>query len=351
MDKVKIVFFGTGGMGQAAHLKNYAVLPDCEVVALVEARKKIADAVAKKYNISNVFYNIEDFKAANIEFDGIVSAQQYRNQVVIVPQLLSFGKPILTEKPLALSVETAQKLAQMSLDSGVTHMLGYHKRSDPAMEFGKNLIDEWKKSKAFGAFKYIRSTMPAGDWVASGFDGTIFSDDPYPTMQGEGNVNYWKDDKYNVEYDVFVNYYIHQVNALRFLLGEDYKVTYADKSKVLLAAESESGIPCIIEMSPWTNTIDWQEQYLIAFEKGYILIELPAPLASNKPGKVTVMEDNGSHSTPITWSPTLPHTHAMKNQANNFIKFIKGEKSVPCNSVEAVKDLQIAKDYIDLLQK
>ena len=348
---VKIVFFGTGGMGQMAHLKNYAVLNDVKVVALVEARKKIADAVARRYDIPNVFYDIDSFRNANIEFDGIVSAQQYRNMITLVPQLLKFGKPLFTEKPLALSVEVAEKLAAATDANKTTHMVGYHKRSDPAMEFGKRLCDTWKTSGDYGKLKYVRITMPAGDWVANGFDGVIMSDDPYPAQPSEGNVKYWADDKLNVEYDVFVNYYIHQVNALRFILGEDYSVTYADKSRVLIAAESVSGIPAIIEMSPWTTSIDWQESYLIAFDKGWIHVELPAPLASNKPGKVTVFEDNGKKPTPVTWSPTLPHIHARKNQAQNFVNFIRDGKYVPCDSHEAVKDLQIAKDYIDLLHK
>lgn len=347
----RIVFFGVGGMGQMAHLKNYVILPDVKVVAVVEARKKIADAVAARYTIPNVFYDIESFRASGVEFDGIVSAQQYRNMVNIVPQLLAFGKPLFTEKPLALAVEAAQNLALEADKNHTTHMVGYHKRSDPATEFAKSIADSWRASGEFGRMRYIRVTMPAGDWVANGFEGMISSDDPYPPIQGEPNVKYWPNEAYNNEYDSFVNYYIHQVNALRFLLGEDYSVKYADKAGVTLTAESVSGIPAVIEMSPWTTSLDWQEEYLIAFEKGWIKIELPAPLASNKAGKVTVFEDNGKKSAPVTWSPTLPHVHAMKNQASNFVKFIRGEKGVPCDSHEAVKDLQIARDYIDLLHK
>ena len=36
--KVRIGFVGVGSMGQCAHLKNYAVIPECEVVALAELR-------------------------------------------------------------------------------------------------------------------------------------------------------------------------------------------------------------------------------------------------------------------------------------------------------------------------
>ena len=86
----------------------------------------------------------------------------------------------------------------------------------------------------------------------------------------------------------------------------------------MLAAESVSGIPSVIEMSPWTTTIDWQESYLTAFEKGWILVELPAPLASNKPGKVTFSKITAKKDA-VTCSPTLPHIHAMKNQAQNLL--------------------------------
>ena len=36
MSKPRIGFVGVGGMGQCAHLRNYATLPDCEVVAIAE---------------------------------------------------------------------------------------------------------------------------------------------------------------------------------------------------------------------------------------------------------------------------------------------------------------------------
>ena len=44
------------------------------------------------------------------------------------------------------------------------------------------------------------------------------------------------------QYVTFVNYYIHQVNLLRYLLGEPYQVTYADPAGVLLRrSEPERG--------------------------------------------------------------------------------------------------------------
>jgi predicted dehydrogenase len=149
-------------------------------------------------------------------------------------------------------------------------------------------------------------------------------------------------------YITFVNFYIHQLNLLRYLLGEPYKIAYADPSGVMLAVQSASGVAGVIEMEPYRTTIDWQESALVAFQRGYVKLELPAPLASNRPGRVEVMEDPADGRTPSTHSPTLPHVHAMRQQAINFVRAIRGEAKPPCEAEEALQDLRVARDYIKL---
>jgi len=46
INKPRIGSVGVGSMGQAAHLRNYATLPECEVVALAELRPNLGQAVA-----------------------------------------------------------------------------------------------------------------------------------------------------------------------------------------------------------------------------------------------------------------------------------------------------------------
>ena len=77
-------------------------------------------------------------------------------------------------------------------------------------------------------------------------------------------------------------------------------------------------------------------------------LELPAPLVRNRPGCVTVFRDPGSGVTPTTTSPTLPWVHAMRQQAINFVRAIKGETEPPCAAAEALEDLKVAREYIRL---
>ena len=194
---------------------------------------------------------------------------------------------------------------------------------------------------------YVRILMPAGDWIAAGFSDLIRDDTPYPILASDPPAADM-DEATRQKFIAFVNYYIHQVNLMRYMLGEPYRVTYADPSGVLLAGQSESGIACTIEMSPYRTSIDWQESVLVSFERGYIQLDLPAPLANNRPGRVSFFRDPGEGKTPETVIPQLPWVHAMRQQAMNFVTAIKGEATPPCEAEEALEDLRIAREYIRL---
>ena len=90
-----------------------------------------------------------------------------------------------------------------------------------------------------------------------------------------------------------------------------------------------------------------QESAFIAFEKGYIKLNLPAPLAYNRPGAVEVYRNPATRLSSHL-PPSLPWTHAMRNQALNFIKAVRGEAPAPCLAPEALEDIRIARNYIRL---
>ena len=346
MAKTRIGFVGTGGMGQMAHLRNYVLLEDCEVVAMAEARQDMGQKVACCYGIPKVYPDFRAMFDAH-ELDGVVVSQPYRNHVALLPDIYPRVKHVFTEKPLALSVEVGRKLADAADKAGCVHMVGYHKRSDLASEYAVKLIRQWGASGEMGKLRYVRVLMPAGDWVAEGFRGMIGSKEQYPKLNSEPNPADM-DDQTAKQYDGFVNYYIHQVNYMRFLLGEPYRPTYAEKSGVLMAVQSDSGVAGAIEMTPYRTTSAWEESALVGFEKGYIVIRLPAPMAFNRAGTVEIYRDAGEGATPERTEPTLPWIHAMRNQAQNFVKVCRGDIAPPCTAREAVEDLKVAREYIRL---
>lgn len=334
---IRLGFVGTGGMGQAAHLINYGAVPGCEVAAIAEIRPKLGAKVAARYGVPKVYTDAAAMIAAE-KLDGLVAVQPFGAHIELVPQLLKAGLPLLIEKPLAETLENGQKIAAAQRAAGVPVFLAYHKRSDPATTRVLAQIAEWKQSKAVGAMTYIRVAMPPGDWTANGFWQNLGSDEKFDGKWG------WESDLGH-----FVNFYIHQVNLIRLLLGEDWKPEYADRNGKVLVGRGASGLTVTLEMQTFQSSRDWQEEAFIGFEKGWLKLELPAPVVINRAGRVTIFSDPGNGAEPAFTTPVMPSEHAMLAQAKNFIAACRGEQTVLCTVEDALKDLQVARAYVDML--
>lgn len=346
--EVKVGFVGVGGMGQAAHLRNYVMTPGCSVVAIAEVKQELAEKVAARWGVPKVYASCEAMLASE-ELDGLVASQPFTRHGTLIPELLKFGRPVFTEKPIAGSIEQGEKIVRAMKENHTWMMIGYHKRSDPATQFAKAEIEKLKASGELGKLTYIRILMPSGDWVANGFCQNVNGNDPNPSLAVDPPASDM-DEATRADYIGFVNYYIHQVNLMRHLLGESWQVTYAAKSGLLLTGESASGVTCTIEMSPYTTSVDWQESALVCFEHGWIKLELPAPLAFTRPGRVEILRDPGKGVQPQTEIPQFPWVHAMWQQAKNFVDAVAGNRPPMCTAEDALEDIRLAREYIRLLK-
>jgi len=347
MNKVRIGFVGAGFMGQLAHIANYASLPNVQMVALAEGRTETAEAVARRYGIAQVY---PDHRAMldGAELDAVVAIMGFELHHAVVPDILERGLHCLTEKPMCVKVETAKRLVALAKKAGVTYHIGYMKRCDPASLLAKSRISEWKASGEFGKLRYLRVSMPPGDWTA-GIEPPISCGDPALTYEGVAPepAPDWMSEDIAATYVSFVNYYIHQVNLIRYLLGEDYVVRYADASGVLLTAESASGIPIVLEMAAYQVQNEWHEFYTACFERGKVELSLTAPLARQRAGEVRFYK-GGEHDG-IYEKPTLPPHWSMAEQARIFVETIQQQKPCLSPAEDSIRDLEIAEQYVKLL--
>ncbi len=111
-------------------------------------REELGAAVATRSAIPHVYTSAEEMLASE-RLDGLVASQPFDRHGVLVPELLKAGLPIFTEKPSAW-LEVGERIARAVEASGTWHMVGYHKRSDPATMAAKAEIERLKESGELG---------------------------------------------------------------------------------------------------------------------------------------------------------------------------------------------------------
>ena len=344
-DKVRLGFVGAGFMGQKAHLDSFASIPECDIVALAEGRAATADLVARRYGIPRVY---PDHRAMlqSEELDAVVAVMHYALHASVVPDILRAGKHVLTEKPMCVRPDTARDMAALAERRGVIHYVGYMKRSAPATQVAVETIRQWRRSGECGPMTYLRATMPPGDWLFA-IEPPLSAGDAPPAYDGQARETppEWMDEQTGRRYDTFINYYIHQVNLIRYLLGEDYHVTYADPAGAMLAGVSDSGVPVVLEMKGYGLGDDWEESYRVIFEQGKIDLDIPSPMARQRGGAVSVFKGGSVQSTE---RPVVPPLWPFAEQARHFIRCVRGEDAPRVSPWDGAKDLEVAEEYVKI---
>jgi predicted dehydrogenase len=342
--KVRIGFVGAGFMGQLAHIRSYALLQEeCELVALAEPRQRTAELVAGRYGIGRVYRDHRELIESE-QLDGIVAAQRFTYHAALLPELYAHVRHLFTEKPLALSAATGDRLARLAGESGCVHMLGYQRRSDPATVEAKRTVDAWKASGEMGGLRYLRICYTDGDWTGNAHGLIDAGEQPPPFPAEEPPAEFAADDEALWALSTGVDELVHPLNLLRHFVGERYRLVFVHVSGRLCAFESESGVPMTIEVSPYRVSVGFDEELLVAFEHGYVRL-CPAPsLAVNRAGRVEIYSDAGA--TPERVVPELSWIDPQQAQAANFLRVCRGEAPPPTDAAEAAEDLHLVADIV-----
>ena len=332
-------------MGQLAHIRSYALLPqECELIALAEPRQRTAQLVAERYGISHVYRDHRELLESE-QLDGIVAAQRYTHHAALLPELYPHVRHLFTEKPLALSAETGDRLAALARREGCVHMLGYQRRSDPATVEAKRTVDAWKASAELGRLRYLRMCFTDGDWTGNAHGLIDVGEQPPPFPAEEPPAEFAEDDDALWALSTGVDELVHPLNLLRHFVGEPYRLVFAHVSGRLYAFESESGVPMTIEVSPYRVSVGYDEELLVAFEHGYVRL-CPAPsLAVNRAGRVEIYADAGD-GLPQRVVPELTWIDPQQAQAANFLRVCRGEAPPPTHAAEAAVDLHLVADIV-----
>jgi len=226
-------------------------------------------------------------------------------------------------------------------------MLGYHRRSDPATREAKLIVDAWKASGELGALRYLRICYSDGDWTANARAAYIDTGEaPPPFPAEEPPPPEFADDATSWALWNATDKLVHPLNLLRQFRGERYLLAFVDASGRLLAFESESGITATIEVTPYRRTVGFDEELLVAFERGYVRLRPAANLSVNRSGAVEIYRDAGDGAVPELLRPQLPWIDPMRAQAADFLRVCLGEASPPTDALEAAEDLHLVADIV-----
>jgi predicted dehydrogenase len=145
-DKLRVAVIGAGRWAASAHLPGFARSPLCELVAICDLNRDLAEQRAKQFKIPHVFTDYRDLLSRDdidvIDVCTRGDSAERDNHEVLAFAALEAGKHCLCEKPVAHDYRNTWKAHRLAESKGLKTKVGLTFRYAPAMQYMRALIED-----------------------------------------------------------------------------------------------------------------------------------------------------------------------------------------------------------------
>lgn len=209
MARLRVGVIGTGQWARAAHLPAFSTMPEVELVAVAGVERPEAEAAARQFGVSQVFDSgLELIELARPDLVSIVTPDDCH--VPDAQAALAAGLHVLCEKPLAVTVADARRLAEQAATSTGRTKMGFTLRYAPSVIRLRELVNEG----AIGTPQLVKAFQQNGQFL-----------DPNKPF-------HWKMDGSRTGGGAIVEYGIHTLDLMRWILGEMTRVSATGRTLV-----------------------------------------------------------------------------------------------------------------------
>ena len=357
MPRLRVGVIGCGTIAQIMHLPYLRQLSDLyEISALCDVSPQVLDAMGEYYGVERRYTDYHELLMLDLDAVLLLTSGSHAPPALAA---LKSGKHVLVEKPLCFTLAEADQLIEAAEASRRTLMVGYMKRYDPGYRHARSLLP------SLGELRYIQINVlhPAeapylnvhrlvrtGDVPAETLERLATEKDRLAT-EAIGPVSQTMKQIYT---DVLLGSLVHDINALRGLVGEPQAVEY---TAIWPADEALPVIATILRVRDqlraafvWAYLPDYQdyfEEIALMGASGRIRIQFPSPYLRHFPTPLVIegMQDGAA----VKQHATVSYAEAFKEELLHFHRCVMSGERPLTDANEARKDIEILQQILAAL--
>ncbi len=137
---LRIGVLGCGPISQFAHFESAQKARNATLAAVCDADEGLARRFGGFYDAERIYYDYDEM-LADPEVEAVVIGISDAFHVPASIKALEAGKHVLCEKPIGISVEEVDRLAEVVARTGKVLQIGHMLRFDPGIESAKEFVD------------------------------------------------------------------------------------------------------------------------------------------------------------------------------------------------------------------
>jgi predicted dehydrogenase/threonine dehydrogenase-like Zn-dependent dehydrogenase len=162
---VLISVVGTGGMVRNVHLPNLKKIPSFRINGLMSVSGANNPNLAKRYGARYVTSEYDEI-LGDPALDCVLIASRHHLHAPMVIEAIEQGKHVFVEKPLALTYEECNRIAETWKRKPVKLMVGFNRRFSPLIRRAKDMVAEDSAPKIV-SYRVNATQLPPDNWMNS----------------------------------------------------------------------------------------------------------------------------------------------------------------------------------------
>ncbi len=348
--RVRVGVVGTGLIAQVMHLHYLAELSDdFEIAAVCDLDESGAAACARKYGIPTALTEWSDLIA--LPLDGVLVLTS-GSHAPIAEAAARAGLHVFVEKPMCFSAAEGQAMVAAAAHAGVTLMVGYPKRYDPAylrLAEETSMLSEPRLLRVTTLESPIRpyighyglpprSPLPASvlsaleadneDRIATALPGTT-------------------DDVRRIYRDVLLDTLVHELNAVRGLLGEPTRLDYVSLAMDNVTVMLRFGeLPVAIQWIDLPGIARYQMEFAIFAPDRRVRLTFPSPFLRDEPAILDI--EDGASGSARSWRTceVVGYDSGFKRELIAFHDSIVNGSAPVTSGADAVRDIALCQSLV-----
>lgn len=348
--RLRVGVIGTGIIAQVMHLHFLRELSDrFEIASVCDISRDSAERCAEAYGVASVHTDWRELLTESLDAVLILTSGSHAPIAVAAAEA---GKHVFVEKPMCFSVAEGREMIAAASNAGVTLMVGYPKRYDPAYQRFQGAVARLGRPKLMrvttmeSPFRPYVGHYPllAPGEVPEGVVQQLRSDTQSRLREAIGTDDAFYVSQYHM---VLLDTLVHEINTVRGALGEPERLDFVElREGSLTALLTFPTMPVAIHWLDLPGMTRYLMEFAVFDDDERVTLSFPSPFLRNAPTLLSVesgrRDDVGSsHCEEIT-----SYESAFKAELVAFHRAVVDGVAPPTDGWDGARDIALCQAII-----
>jgi predicted dehydrogenase len=352
VEKLKVGVVGCGLIAQVMHLHYLRELSDrFEIAAICDLSAETRDAVAREYGVQNQYESWQELVGQPLDAVLVLTSGSHAPAAIAAAQK---GLHVLVEKPMCFSVAEGQAMVDAADKANVTLMVAYNKRYDPAYI---RLVEE---SALLHDLRLLRITtlesplepyvqhynLRRGRPLPAELTQTLTADNQERITAAIGEADPLSRWAYHL---VLLDSLVHELNAMRGVMGEPDSLEFADIRETGLTAIFKYGpTQCILAWVDLPGFARYEMELAFYSPDRRLTLSFPSPFLRSMP--TLLVSETGQASSPRSArsEEVTSFNESFKEELIHFHECVTSGREPVTSGRDTLHDIALCAAIVDV---